>query len=57
MFGVGYFGNGGYVYGLPDLFAELAPVALIALAALGGVDPAGRRPAHRRAASSRRGSG
>ena len=37
IFGVGYFGDGRYFYGLPDLLAELAPVALIALAALGGV--------------------
>jgi signal transduction histidine kinase len=37
MLGVGYFGDGRYVYGLPGLVAELAPVALIALAALGGV--------------------
>ena len=36
IFGVGYFGDGLYVYGLPAS-AELAPVALIALAALGGV--------------------
>jgi signal transduction histidine kinase len=33
----GYVFDGGYLYGLPSLFAELAPVMLIALSALGGV--------------------